>query len=71
MEYANYVLKYYKDQEYSKKLFQTYFEYLPYNDYLFSNYLQFMKSLDHNEGYYDELMTVIMEGLKKAKSALS
>lgn len=65
------MIKYYKDYEYPKKLFKTYFEYLPYNHYLFSSYLAFMRNLEHKEGYYDELMALIMEGLRKARKALT
>lgn len=63
--------KYYKETDYPKKLFQSYFEYLPYNDYLFSNYLNFMRNFEYKEGYYDELMALIIEGLKKAKKVLN
>ena len=44
VEYANYVVKYYKDYDYPRKLLKNYFEYLPYNDYLFTSYLQFMRN---------------------------
>ena len=40
---------------------------MPYNDYLFTNYLQFMKNYENKLGYYDELMEIIITGLKKAK----
>ena len=72
VEYANYVTKYYKDHEYPKTLLKSYFDYLPYNHYLFTNYLALLKDYEYNkEGYYDELMAVIMEGLKKAKKVMN
>lgn len=71
VEYSNYVTKYYKDYEYPKKLLKSYFDYLPYNHYLFTNYLNFLVNFEYKEGYYDELMAVIIEGLKKAKKAMN
>ena len=44
IEYTNYVVKYYKDLDYPSKLLKSYFDYLPYNHYLFTNYLLFMKN---------------------------
>jgi hypothetical protein len=30
-----------------------------------------MRNLEYKEGYYDELMALIIEGLRKAKKALN
>lgn len=71
VEYCEFVIKYYKDFEYSKKLLKTYFDLLPYNEYLFTNYLEFMKNFENKEGYYDELMLLIQDALVKAKKGLN
>lgn len=60
IEYTNYVVKYYKDLDYPSKLLKSYFDYLPYNHYLFTNYLLFMKNFEYKEAYYDELMALIL-----------
>ena len=46
-----------------------YFEYehLPFNKFLFSEYLDFMAHFENKDGYYDDLMSVVSSGLKKAK----
>ncbi len=64
------MVKYYKDYEYPKKLIKNYFDYLPYNSYLLTEYLQFMQHFQNNEGYYDELMLILCEAVKKAKKTL-
>ena len=70
IEYSHFVVKYYKDYEYPKQLLKNYFEYLPYNSYLLTEYLGFMQHFQNNEGYYDELMQILCEAVKKAKKTL-
>lgn len=67
VEYAEFVVRRYKDTEYPKKLLHAYFEALPYCEYLFSNYLQFLRHFENKDGYYDELMEVVASGLAKAR----
>jgi len=67
VEYAEFVVRRYKDIEYPKKLLQAYFEALPYSEYLFSNYLEFLRNFENKDGYYDELMSVVATGLSKAR----
>lgn len=70
VEYADFVVRHYKDLEYAKKLLKTYFDHLPFSSYLFTKYLEFLKHFENKEGYYDELMQLIGEALAKAKSTL-
>jgi hypothetical protein len=70
VEYSDFVVKYYKDLEYAKKLLKTYFDHLPFSQYLFTKYLEFLKHFENKEGYYDELMQLIGEALTKAKNTL-
>ena len=44
VEYGDFVQKYYKDLDYANKLLKGYFEYLPFSEYLFFKYLNFMKN---------------------------
>ena len=53
IEYVHFVTKHYKDYEYPKKLLKMYFDFLPFNEYLFMNYLDFMKNFENKEGHYD------------------
>lgn len=53
VEYADFFFRKYKDLDYPKRLLKTYFEALPYNDYLFTNYLEFSKNFENIDGYYD------------------
>jgi hypothetical protein len=53
VEYSEFVVKYYKDFEYAKKLLKTYFDHLPFNQYLFTRYLEFMKNFENKEGFYE------------------
>jgi hypothetical protein len=39
VQYGEFVVRYYKDYEYPKKLFKNYFDALPFNNYLFTNYI--------------------------------
>ena len=39
IEYAEFMIKYFRDVEFSKKVLKTYFESSTYNEYLFMNYL--------------------------------
>jgi hypothetical protein len=41
------VVKYYKDLDYAKKLLKTYFDHLPFNHYLFTKYLDFLKNFEN------------------------
>lgn len=71
IEYGEFVVRYYKDFDYAKKLLKTYFEHLPFNQYLFTKYLEFMKNFENNEGFYEELMQFITEALVKAYKTLT
>ena len=59
VEFSEFIVKYYKDFEYSKKLLKSYFDILPFNQYLFTKYLDFLKNFENNEGFYEELMLFI------------
>lgn len=59
IEYSHFVVRYYKDYEYPKQLIKNYFEYLPYNAYLLTEYLNFMQHFQNHEGFYDELMVIL------------
>lgn len=44
IEYANFIVKRFKNNEYAKNILKTYFEALPYNEPLYVNYLKFIKN---------------------------
>jgi|JI9StandDraft_2_1071091.scaffolds.fasta_scaffold1647076_1 hypothetical protein len=44
IDYSEFIVKYYKDFDYAKKFLKTYFDILPFNQYLFTKYLDFMKN---------------------------
>ena len=48
VEYSEFIVRYYKDLDYSKKLLKAYFDYLPFNEYLFTKYLEFMKNFEND-----------------------
>jgi len=38
------VVRHFRDLDYGKKLLKAYFDHLPFNHYLFTKYLEFMKN---------------------------
>lgn len=71
VEYSEFIVKYYKDFDYAKKFLKTYFDILPFNQYLCTKFLDFMKNFENKEGFYEELMLFINEALGKARKTLN
>jgi hypothetical protein len=71
VEYSEFIIKYYKDFDYPKRLLKTYIDYLPFNEYLSLKYLEFMKNFENKEGYYEELMQIIFDAIAKAHKTLN
>lgn len=44
VEYSDFVVRYFRDLDYAKKLLKAYFDHLPFNHYLFTKYLEFIKN---------------------------
>jgi hypothetical protein len=73
IEYAEFMIKYFRDIEFAKKLLKTYFESSVYNEYLFLSYLEFFinhveykeNSKDSKETYED-FVGIICNGLGRA-----
>lgn len=66
VEYANFIITRFKEMQFAKNLYSVYFSHMNYNRYLFVNYLEFMRYFENDEGYYDQLMDILVEGYKKA-----
>ena len=60
VEYAGFIMAQYKEAQFTRKLYQSYFAALPFNSFLFLSYLDFMRSFENNEGYYDQLMSLLV-----------
>ena len=71
IDFSNFITKHYKDYDYPKQTLKIYFEGLPFHEDLFLNYLYFLRNYENKDGYYDELMKVIEQGLSKGKRELS
>ena len=48
VEYADFIVKYFRDLEKAKQQMARYFTLLPFNQYLFLKYLEFMKNFENN-----------------------
>lgn len=53
VEYSEFIVKHYRDLDYAKKLLKTYFDHLPFNQFLCIRYLEFMKNFENKEGFYE------------------
>lgn len=44
VEYSEFVVKHYKELDSAKKILKIYFDNFPFNHYLFTKYLEFLKN---------------------------
>jgi hypothetical protein len=73
IEYAEFMIKYFRDVEFSKKLLKTYFESSTYNEYLFLNYLEFFinhveyrDNAKDSKEIYEDFLSIVCNGLGRA-----
>jgi hypothetical protein len=75
LEYAEFVLKYFRDLEFSKRLLKNYMDAYGFNLYLFQGCLQFyikhVELKESNREIFDEFTAIVLVGLAKAQTSVS
>jgi hypothetical protein len=73
IEFAEFMIKYFRDIDFAKKLLKTYFDSSVYNEYLFLNYLEFfINHVEYKENskdakeVFEDFVAVLYNGLARA-----
>jgi len=74
LEYAEFVLKYFRDLDFSKRLLRNYLDAYGFNLYLFQNclnfYIKHCELKESNREIFEEFTELVLVGLGKAQNAV-